>query len=443
MNSHKTISIGENIVVGLMLFALFLGAGNIIFPPLLGHLSGEALVVSIIGFLITGVGLPLVGVIAIAKSGGDLQSIASRAHPLFGLIFTIVVYLVIGPLFAIPRTATVSYEIGVVPFLSESIASERWPLVIFSILFFIVTVLFALNPTKLVDRIGKILTPLLIVVICLLAIKSLISPMGEIGVSRGAYAKSPFFESFLQGYLTMDVLGALVFGIVVIHALRDKGIKDTKILVRSTIFAGVIAAIGLSLVYISLSYIGATSVDAIGLQDNGGSILALSSNVLFGSFGSIILALTIFFACLTTSIGLVAAASQFFEKIFPNISYKMLVIIFSAFSTIVSNVGLTQLISFSVPVLLAIYPLAIVLMLLSLFDHAFDRSPIVYSLALIFTSLISIFDGLKAASITFPAVEKILIHLPMYSQGIGWLIPGIIGTFLGIVIYKIKKSESL
>lgn len=443
MKSQNTLSTGENVVVGLMLFALFLGAGNIIFPPLLGQLSGDALVISIIGFLITGVGLPLIGVIAIAKSGGDLQSISSRVHPLFGLIFTIVVYLVIGPLFAIPRTATVSYEIGVLPFLSESIASERWPLVLFSLFFFVVTVLFALNPTKLVDRIGKILTPILIAVISLLAIKSIITPMGEIGMSRGVYKESPFFESFLQGYLTMDVLAALVFGIVVIHALRDKGIQDTKVLVKATIFSGVIAAIGLSLVYISLSYIGATSVDVIGVQDNGGSILALASNELFGNFGSIILAMTIAFACLTTSIGLVAAASQFFEKLIPRLSYKMLVVIFSAFSAVFANVGLTQLISFSVPVLLAIYPLAIVLMFLSFIDNAFDRAPIVYGLALIFTSFISIFDGFKAAEITFPVIEQVLVHLPLYSQGIGWLIPGIAGALLGYIIYKMKKTESL
>jgi len=267
MKSTNTITLGENIVVGLMLFALFLGAGNIIFPPLLGQLSGEALVVSVIGFLITGVGLPLLAVIAIAKSGGDLESLASRVHPLFGLSFTIVVYLVIGPLFAIPRTATVSYEIGVIPFLSESIASDRWSLVLFSLLFFTITILFALNPTKLVDRIGRILTPLLIIVIGLLAIKSLITPMGKIGVARDAYKDSPFFESFLQGYLTMDVLAALVFGIVVIQALHDKGITDSKVLVRSTIFSGLIAAIGLSLVYIVLSYIGATSVDTIGIKE--------------------------------------------------------------------------------------------------------------------------------------------------------------------------------
>ncbi len=442
MNSHNSIKMSEKIVVGLMLFALFLGAGNIIFPPLLGQLSGEALIVSIIGFLITGVGLPLLAVIAIAKSGGDLQSIASRVHPLFGLIFTIVVYLVIGPLFAIPRTATVSYEIGVIPFLPESIVSERWPLLLFSLFFYIVTILFALNPTKLVDRIGKFLTPLLIAVIGLLAIKSMITPMGEIGEARDAYRNSPFFESFLQGYLTMDVLAALVFGIVVIQALKDKGIKDSKVLVRATIFAGMIAAIGLSLVYIVLSYIGATSINAIGIQENGGTILALTSYVLFGNLGKIILAMTITFACLTTSIGLVAAASQFFEKIIPGASYKLLVFIFSAFSAVFANVGLTQLINFSVPVLLAIYPLAIVLVLLSFLDHLFDRAPIVYGLALICTSFISVFDGLKAASITFPTVERILVHLPLYSQGIGWLIPGVVGALIGFILYKIKKTES-
>jgi LIVCS family branched-chain amino acid:cation transporter len=439
MKSKDTLSVGENIVVGLMLFALFLGAGNIIFPPLLGQLAGESLVIAIFGFLITGVGLPLLAVIAIAKSGGDLQEIASRVHPMFGLIFTVVVYLVIGPLFAIPRTATVSYEIGVAPFLPEAWLLEAWPLIVFSILFFIVTVLFALNPTKLVDRIGKILTPILIVVISLLTIKSMITPMGDIGPTQGAYKESPFFESFLQGYLTMDVLAALVFGIVVIHALKDKGVSSREELVKSTIFAGVIAAVGLSLVYISLSYIGATSTEAIGIHDNGGSILALSSNALFGSFGSIILAITIAFACLTTSIGLVAAASQFFEKLTPKVSYKMYVFIFAGFSAVVSNVGLAQLISFSVPVLLAIYPLAIVLMILSFIDKSFNRAPIVYRLSLLFTSFISIFDGFKAAGITFSAVERVLTNLPLYSQGIGWLIPGIVGGIIGFIIYKIKK----
>lgn len=439
MKSNHSLSIGENIVVGLMLFALFLGAGNIIFPPLLGQMSGESLVISIAGFLITGVGLPLLAVIAIAKSGGDLQEIASRAHPLFGVIFTIVVYLVIGPLFAIPRTATVSFEIGVAPFLSEALLSERWPLVVFSVLFFIITVLFALNPTKLVDRIGKVLTPILIFVIGLLAIKSMITPMGSTGPSQGAYKESPFFESFLQGYLTMDVLAALVFGIVVIHALKDKGVNEKQALVKSTIIAGVIAAIGLSLVYISLSFIGATSIHAIGIQDNGGSILALASKELFGNFGSIILAMTIAFACLTTSIGLVAATSQFFEKLVPNVTYKMFVLIFSGFSAVIANVGLTQLINFSVPVLLALYPLAIVLMILSFVDRFFDRSSIVYGLALLFTSFISIFDGFKAAGITFASVESILSNLPLYSQGIGWLIPAIVGALIGIMIHNIKK----
>jgi len=439
MKSSKTLSVSENIVVGLMLFALFLGAGNIIFPPLLGQLAGESIVVAITGFLITGVGLPLIAVIAIAKSDGDLQSIASRVHPLFGIIFTVAVYLVIGPLFAIPRTGTVSFEIGVVPFLPESLVDENWPLLAFSIVFFVITVLFALNPTKLVDRIGKILTPILIVVIGLLAFKSIVTPMGTLEAPQGVYKESPFFESILQGYLTMDVLGALVFGIVVIHALKEKGITEKKQLVKSTVIAGVIATIGLSIVYISLCFIGATSVESIGMQDNGGSIMALSSNVLFGDFGSIILAMTIVFACLTTSIGLVAATSQFFEQLVPSISYKKFVLIFSLFSAIIANVGLTQLINFSVPILIAMYPLAIILIILSFIDNSFNRSPFVYSSTLLLTSIVSIVDGFKAAGITNDAIENVLMHLPLYNEGIGWLIPSFIGGLIGFIIYKAKK----
>ncbi|MEK3889970.1 branched-chain amino acid transport system II carrier protein [Bacillus sp. FSL K6-3431] len=440
MNYSQKLSIKKNITVGLMLFALFLGAGNIIFPPELGQMAGENIIISMIGFLITGVGLPLLAVIAIAKSGSDFELIASRVHPLFGIIFTIIVYLSIGPFFGIPRTATVSYEIGIVPFLPEILQNSRWTLAVFTILFFVITVLFALNPTKLVDRVGKILTPVLLIVIGLLALKSFITPMGEIGAPLGSYVDNAFFESFVQGYLTMDVIAALAFGIVVINALHNEGVRESKSLVKATIIAGAIAAAGLSLVYISLGYIGATSMEVVGLQENGGAILSIASKVLYGQSGTMILAVTIIFACLTTSIGLVSACSQYFGKLMPKIPYKLYVFIFAGFSMFVANVGLTKLIEISVPILLIVYPLAIVLMLMSFIDHLFGREPIVYSLALIGTVIVSIFDGLKAADINIPIVENILSFLPLYEQGIGWLVPAIVGAFLGILIHKLKKK---
>lgn len=434
--NKKTLTNSETLTIGLMLFALFLGAGNLIFPPYLGQLAGEQLLPAIIGFLLTGVGLPLLGILAIAKAGGDLQSIAGRVHPVFGIVFTMIVYLAIGPFFGIPRTATVAFEIGTAPFLSAEMASSFWSLFLFTIIFFVITVLFALNPTKLVDRIGKILTPILIVVIGFLAVKSFLTPMGPIGAPVGNYDTEAFFESFLQGYLTMDAIAALVFGIVIIQSIRAKGVEDKNTILKTTAYAGFIAAAGLSLVYLSLSYIGATSVEAIGMQENGGEVIALASRVLYGEIGGIILAAAITFACLTTSIGLVSATSQFFNKIFPQLPYVVYVFIFAGFSTVIANVGLTQLIAISLPVLLAIYPLAIVIVILSFLDHSFYQKSYVYVIPLVLTGIVSVFDALKSSGFEFNAITQIFSYLPFYEQGIGWLVPAIIGTLAGIIIAR-------
>ena len=270
----------QNLAVGFLLFALFLGAGNIIFPPVLGQQAGENIVISIIGFLITGVGLPLLAIVVVAKNGGDLQILANRVGYRFSLIFTSVVYLAIGPLFALPRTGAVSYSIGVAPHLSSSLQESWLPLFLTTLIFFGITIYLAYNPSKMVDRIGKVLTPALLIVICLLAAKAFITPMGEIGEAKGGYATNAFGEGFVQGYLTMDVLGALVFGIVIVQALQARGVTERKEQIKISIFAGIIAAIGLAFVYISLAYIGVTSPEATGYLKDGGAILAAASDVL-------------------------------------------------------------------------------------------------------------------------------------------------------------------
>ncbi len=427
-----------------MLFALFLGAGNIIFPPSLGQLAGENLLIAMAGFLITAVGLPLIAVLAIANAGGHsgLQTIAGRVHPVFGIVFTMIIYMAIGPFFGIPRTATVSYEIGVVPFLSDRAVLSDWPLALFTIFFFLMTIALALNPAKLVDRIGKVLTPVLFIVISSLAIKSILTPIGTIGQAKEAYATHPFFRSFVEGYLTMDVIAALVFGIVIVNALKVEGVTKKGPILKAMMVAGLVAAAGLTFVYVSLSYIGATSVDVIGMQENGGAILSLASTVLYGSAGTTILAVTIIFACLTTSIGLVSACAQFFNEIFPVLSYKIYVLIFAGFSAIIANVGLTELIAISLPILMMIYPIAIVLMLMSFIDKSFGRKPIVYILALSATAIVSIFDGLLVAEIDVKPVTKLLAHLPLYEQKIGWLVPAISGGLLGAIISFFQKNRN-
>ncbi|WP_102274256.1 branched-chain amino acid transport system II carrier protein [Cytobacillus massiliigabonensis] len=431
MNSN--LSTKQIMAVGLMLFALFFGAGNMIFPPFLGQDAGTNVWTAIIGFLITGVGLPLLAIIAIARVG-DVQTMASRVHPVYGVIFTVVMYLVIGPLFAIPRTGTVSYEIGVIPFLSESAVNSPLPLAIFSVVFFAITAWLAMNPTKLVDTIGKILTPALLIILTVIVIKALITPLGDPQTPIGPYVDGPFFKGFVEGYLTMDTIAALVFGIIVISSIQGLGVSNKKSITKICVQAGLIAAAGLALVYLSLAYIGSTAPDAIGIQENGGALLSKAADHLFGSFGSIILALAIVFACLTTSIGLVSACATYFNKLMPRYSYKTIVLIFSIFSMIIANIGLTQLIAFSVPVLVIIYPLAIVLIVLSFFHNFFKGYSLVYIVALIPTGIISLIDGLKTAGLNVSALTDSLSFLPLFDQGIGWIVPAIAGALVGYFI---------
>ncbi|WP_243291038.1 branched-chain amino acid transport system II carrier protein [Bacillus sp. FJAT-47783] len=440
MTTQK-LSIKEVLVIGLMLFALFLGAGNLIFPPALGQAAGEHLWPAILGFLITGVGLPLLGIVAIGRTGNDLQGLANRVHPVFSVIFTFIMYLALGPFFGIPRTGTVAYEIGVLPFLSEAVGNNGAALFIFTIIFFSISFWLSLNPSKLVDHIGKLLTPMLLIILGFLLIKAFIDPMGTPQAPQEEYINGAFFKGFLEGYLTMDTIAALVFGIVVINTIKHRGVSSRSEITKVSIQAGIIAAVGLALVYVSLGYLGATSVDAIGIAANGGAILSGSANYLFGYFGNIVLGLAITFACITTSVGLISSCSSFFAKVLP-ISYKTSVFIITLFSAIVANIGLTQLISFSIPVLVAIYPLAIVLIALSFLDNLFKGRAEVYGYSLFFTGIASIVDGLKTAKILVEPLNNTFGFLPLFDLGVGWLVPAIIGAFIGYIISLFRTHPS-
>ncbi|TCP30576.1 LIVCS family branched-chain amino acid:cation transporter [Scopulibacillus darangshiensis] len=434
----KQLSFKDIFFIGLMVFALFFGAGNMIFPPELGKESGTEVWTAIFGFLITGVGLPLLGVIAIAISGSNLRDLSNRVHPIFGMIFTAVCYLVIGPFFAIPRTGAVAHEIGITPFLSDSVNPNGWPLFIFSIIFFGITLWLSLNPTKLVDRIGKILTPILLIVIAIIVIKGIIDPIGTPGAPVNDYKGNPFFTGFLNGYLTMDAIASLIFGIIVINTIKQLGVTNKKVITRATIGAGVVAAIGLALVYITLAFLGATSREAVGPTSNGGQLLTVVASILYGTTGQLLLGVAITFACLTTAIGLVTSCAEYFNQVLPKIPYKWFVVIFTVFSAFVANIGLTQLIAFSTPVLTAIYPLTIVLIALTFINKLAAVPRAVYAGALIGAGIISIFDGLKQAGIHIPVLESWLSHLPLNNIGIGWLIPSIVCGLIGLLLVKLR-----
>ncbi|MDR6226382.1 LIVCS family branched-chain amino acid:cation transporter [Desmospora profundinema] len=420
----------ESFVIGLMLFALFFGAGNMIFPPALGQAAGSNLWPALIGFIITGVGLPLLGVIAVGVSGGNLQAMAGKVHPVFGVIFPTIVYLAIGPMFGIPRTGTVAFEMGASPFLSEGLREGVWPLFLYTVIFFGLTFWLALNPSKLVGRIGKILTPVLLALIVMLLIKSWLDPIGGLAKPVEAYESTPFVNGFLEGYLTMDTLGALVFGIVVINAIRDRGVTGSRDVARNAIRAAVVAGVGLAFFYLVLGYLGGTSA-VLGESDNGAQILARVSHELFGPVGVLLLGSAVTIACLTTSVGLVTAASLFFSRLLRVLSYNQVALALCLVSLGVANLGLTQIITISVPVLVAVYPIAIVLIILTLLDQVLSVRTPVFVGALVGTALISLFDGLAAFHVPLGVWGQWLALIPLQPEGIGWLFPALIGGIIG------------
>ncbi|EEL49000.1 MULTISPECIES: branched-chain amino acid transport system II carrier protein BrnQ6 [Bacillus cereus group] len=434
----SSLKLSEMFAISLMLFALFFGAGNMIFPPALGQGAGTEVWIALFGFVITGVGLPLLGVIAIALKG-DINTLAGRVHPLFALVFIVAIYLCLGVFVSVPRTGTVAYEMAVAPFLPSSVAGAGYPLVMFTFIFFAVTFYLALNPSKLVGRIGKVLTPILLAIIAVIVVKALISPIGEFGAPTENY-KDPLFKGFIDGYLTLDGLAALVFGNVVINTLKGQGITNKKSIAKVTIIAGIIAAFGLLIVYLSLAYLGASSV-SLGMGENGGVILTNVVHHLFGSYGTLLLGVAIAAACLTTSVGIVAACGEYFSALLPKLSYQKVVFIFCALAFMVANLGLTQLNALALPILIAIYPIGIVLIILSLIEN-YIRIPLaMYVGGIAFAFVISFFDGLNNAHIQIAALAPILEKVPLYSVGIGWLIPAIIGMFVGYVVSVFQKQN--
>ena len=427
---------GEIVAIGLMLFALFFGAGNLIFPPALGQAAGTNFWPAIIGFLLTGVGLPLLGVLAIGLSGHDhLQSMANKINPVFSLVFTVILYLSIGPFFAIPRTGTVSYEIGIAPFLPESTGGFDIGLLIYSIVFFVIVGWLSLNPSKIVDRVGKLMTPLLLIALVVLLVAAFVNPLEQPSAPIGDYVNNALFKGFQEGYLTMDTLASLVFGIIVINAIKAKGVTEKKKIAGFTIKASFIAAACLGLIYLGLGYLGSTTNFAAGQPNNGPFILTESSAVHFGIYGNIILGFAIIFACLTTAIGLISSCASYFQSVFPRFTYKQLAIIFTVFSAAVANIGLNQLITISVPVLVAIYPLAIVLIFLTFAEPLFKGRMEVYRYSLLLTGIFSIIDGLKAAGVPLQGLYDTLGQvLPMFSAGMGWLLPALVGAIIGYII---------
>lgn len=430
----KKLSSANLLALGFMTFALFLGAGNVVFPPEAGLTAGQNIWPTALGFLLTAVGLPLLTLVALARVGGGINELTSPLGRLPGLALAILVYLAIGPLFATPRTAVVSYEIGIVPFVQDS-----WQaLLVYTLLFFSAVLFLALKPGRLMDNVGKYITPILISALVILGLSALMFPAGDVAPAAEAYQRAPFIQGFLQGYLTMDTLGALVFGIVVTTAIRDRQIADAGLITHYTMVAAVIAALGLALVYLALFQLGATSGSLVESGANGGQILAAFVQFRFGWAGSLLLSVVITLACLTTAVGLMVACGEFFSRIMP-VSYAAVVWVFTLFSMVVANQGLDNLIRVSIPVLVGLYPLAIVLVLVGLLVHGWARPQNIMRPVMLVALVFGVMDGLKAAGLMEP--ETIWLQaLPFSSQGLGWIVPAVVMLVLAIVVDRSRHG---
>lgn len=445
---QSKISFSTYAVIGTMLFGMFFGAGNLIFPIQLGQLSGTHFWPALIGFLVTAIGLPFMGILAIGLSGSNgLRDLGSRVHPLFGLVFSLALYLTIGPFFAIPRTATVPFTVGIEPYVSSNHTTLM--LALFSLVFFAIVYYLSLNPAKIMDYIGKYLTPAFLVFLFILIITSVIFPMGSFKNPVGDYVNQAFMTGFKEGYNTMDALASLAFGIVVINAIKSQGITSTKEIAKATWKSGIFAMALMMLIYGFITYMGATSIEAVGSFENGGLIFAAVAKHYFGSFGGILLAIIIVLACLKTSIGLITSCSEFFHEVFPKVSYKWFVFILCFVSFVIANFGLNNIIQFAVPVLMFLYPLAIVLILLTLVAPVFKARRSVYALSMFLTFFVSLIDGYKSLVASLPEAKVSFLDsietfyasvLPFYEIGLGWVIPAIIGALVGYVYAIVKKA---
>lgn len=428
----KLLQKKEILLISLMLFSMFFGAGNLIFPPFLGYEAGEHVWISLVGFIISATGLPILGVIAIAKAG-SFQVLAGRVHSSFTIIFPCIVYLFIGPGLGIPRAGSLAFEMGPGQFFPEA---GSIVLLCYTVIFFSIVYWLSLSPSKLMGLFGKVLTPLLLGMIALIFIKSMFTSVGSVKEASGNYGQAPMFQGFLDGYLTMDALAALIFGIVIANALRAKGIEDDKGLAKYMSIAGIGAGLLLSIIYVILGYVGSMS-GSLGTFDNGAQVLAQVMTTLFGQGGVVLLGLIFTIACLCVSIGLVASCSQFFASAFPKVAYKVWAFILSFVSMILANLGLTQILKVSVPILGFIYPVALTLIILGLFHKYIGKYAYVYTVTVGIVAVFSAVDIFNK-NVMLNQWTLVLKYIPFYTEGVGWIVPAIIGACIGVVLNKKK-----
>lgn len=445
----RNLTLKETVVITSMLFGMFFGAGNLIFPAKVGLDAGSNMWSAFAGVFITAVGIPMLAVVGLGLSRSEgVVELSQRVSRKYSLFFCTLLYLTIGPLFAIPRCASTAFSVGAVNLLPQE--GEQLYLALFSLAFFAVVLYFSLKPGGIMTWIGKWLNPVFLVFLAVLVIAALAKPISSISAVTPAenYASSgsAFFRGFLEGYNTLDALAGLAFGIVVIDVVRKNGISQPERVAVNTAKAGIFSCLFMGLIYLFITLICAQSAPVCAGADNGGTVLGTIANHYFRSAGSVLMTLIVTFACLKTAIGLVTSCSKAFVDMFPKgPGYTVWAVVFSLISFGIANFGLTTIVSWCVPVLMFLYPLAITLILLSLSGKFIGANPTVYRTTTAFTLIAAVFDMIGAVSGMIPG-SRVLAGLkafagnilPLYDLGLGWILPAAIGFLAGLLLAKKK-----
>ena len=416
------------VTIGFALFAMFFGAGNLLLPPYIGIQIGDHVWITILAFGLTGILLPFFGILSVVNSGESFQDLGSRINKFLSPVLGSVIMLCIGPMIAIPRTAATTFEVGILPSFPNS--APIWT----SIVFFAVTWLLTISPSKVVDIIGNFLTPLLLVLLITLIALGIFSPMADYSDSSLNTAES-FTLGFVDGYQTLDVLASVIFAGIIITASISKGYTTVKSKNQVVISAGILAASCLFIIYGGLIYLGATSgVEDLSIKRS--ELLIHISRAIMGPFGTIAIAISIALACLTTAIALTSAVGSFFSELtHGKLGYKLLVTVCCIISCVLSITGVDNIIAFAYPILTFVYPIVITLVLYTVFFGPFVKSKEPYVLALIGSTIIATLSLFKQLNLLSADTIATLNHIPFFQYELGWVVPSAVLFLVGLLIW--------
>ena len=423
----------QTLSVGITLFSMFFGAGNLILPPLLGAQAGTAGLPALAGFFVAGVGLPVLGIVAVALAG-TLRELAARVHPVFARVFVALVYLAIGPCLAIPRTASTAFEM-LAPLLPAGLSVDAARLA-FSVAFFALAFVLALRPGRLTRFLGRVTGPALIALIVAVVLASAASLLGG-GATPPAAPVAPYdgnaaVQGFLTGYQTMDLLASLTFGLVIAENVRGLGVADERGVMREVCRAGAIAGALMMAVYGGLCAVGLELSAELPGVTNGAVVITESATLHFGLAGTVIVAVIFLLACLNVCVGLISCCGSYFADELPRVSYRGCALVFAAFSCVVSNLGLDAILSFSGSLLGALYPPAIVLVLMGMLRCRCDAVPPVWPWTVGVTVLVSSLEAARDA--LAPGLSLPLDALPLADLGLGWVLPAALAAAISCAV---------